>query len=1285
MTDVIAPSTDRVLHLRATSGRDWRLKHIRRFSPNVQLMQDVVHPTALPVVVKTINVPGPLPNDDYDLLQALVEDASVWRRVHLACPDFVLSLLDVAVHPPFIHYLTSFCPGGDLTAQRAERSALRIVAAVSAAVSTLLDIGVQSAHGNLSAQHVLIDGSGNPRLSGWGLARYRRLNPSPPLKSPLSPSQSPPSSSSSVERVTDRDDVFALAHILFGMLYGRPFDRSSAHHRNNAIPERPPVSSATRTLLSSILVHDQVPQLHVFRYDINAARGLLPVCGPALPPVSSRKREQLLDADLDSMRGVGNNAQASTIPPPSSSPVLTFGLSPPRHPLRPSSTVTPSSPTELLPSAIRGSPPDGTHPKSDAVPMSPPTPFLAPSAVTSEAPTLPEDAPIDEIVRAATVGDFSPATDSLVERLIDLSATTDDAPLLIFKVLFRLPISKNPVLAFKAVNLMHRLVAEGSAKLTAQAITNDGFLGWIESAWSRERVQNKPGKPHMYTYCFASGEIAWYTSLIRRRCQVHAKFAETFTTHWIIRPGGNSALSSNRREAFRNIVDVVEKCGAILRKAAICKDPAAQLKRCAVPSLAMELSKTYTVLCWIYCTAPQAQQPELIPELLVAHNATRACMLAIRNDDDLSLRCHPASLLDLSDTPGESFDETELIATLKRLKKRKKRKAGLPSEATRVSAPISAENYNNSPESGSIQQNETPWQNDSASQKARSVKENRTKNGKRKGQSSISDNESDSDPENFHHENGAFGKGLHAERSISDHHARDANPAPSSIENGTDWHGVGVSHHPIDKNQLPVGGLQKLSISVRKGQFRDSSISDSSSKGREDILGKTTSSSNRRRSIPLRVHSDEEEQSRTKRGWSDECISDSDEGEYEEDRRAKMKKSHRERKPNKKYGKKVSHSDAEDVLSPDEGSKPRLVKQKNKKNSASHASVSSNDGRSEAHSRSDEPKKTAPKKHLNEKSIPFDKSPPSKRSSSVSKKSPGSGEVSSDYSGGSKEALAAAAQGRKTPIINPEFEVAPYEVQFGPQIGSGGFGVVYKAKFRSETVAVKKIHAHALSNAASVGEFQSEVAVLCTLRHPNILRFVGACTKPPNLMIITEFMARGTLFDLLHQSQERVTWPMRKKFALDTCKGMRYLHDSKLLHRDLKSSNLMLDRDLNCKVGDFGLTRISKGSAAAIMTGQCGTFQYMAVEVLANKPYSEKADVFSFGILLWEMVARQLPFFGMQPMQVGLAVLNQGLRPTIPPKTPVPLCNMMRACWDTDPQKRPSFAQLVAALEAMPE
>ena len=141
---------------------------------------------------------------------------------------------------------------------------------------------------------------------------------------------------------------------------------------------------------------------------------------------------------------------------------------------------------------------------------------------------------------------------------------------------------------------------------------------------------------------------------------------------------------------------------------------------------------------------------------------------------------------------------------------------------------------------------------------------------------------------------------------------------------------------------------------------------------------------------------------------------------------------------------------------------------------------------------------------------------------------------------------AAILSGKKTPQMNPKFEVMPHEVRMDHLVGSGGFGVVYKGMFRNRVAAIKKIHAHALRNPASIAEFQSEVAVLCTLRHKNILEFLGACSKPPHLMIITEYMARGTLFELLHRSNDSVSWGLRRSFAIDICHGMRYLHECKM-------------------------------------------------------------------------------------------------------------------------------------------
>lgn len=1176
---------------------------------------------------------------------------------------------------------------------RPERSALRLVSAIASAVDVVLSTGVQSAHGNVSCEHVLIDQSGMPKLAGWGLTRYLRLNPARPSSSPPSPSSSSPQTPPHATPVTERDDVVALARLLYVLLFGRPFDSSPGPQRQDSIPDHPPISSTTRTLLSSILIHSQIPQLHVFRYDLNSARGLLPVCAPALPPAgSSRKREQLLDADLDSVHGLDRHSRAAAVlPPPVSAPPL--ASSPPNR----ASSLT-------VPPAARNSPPSEPPSSSDRAPPlfpklpSTATPTHSPVPSPPEAQDLPEKASIDDIVRTATSADLSPPGDSLADRLIDMSTVSDDAPLQIFKVLFRLPISKNPLLAFKSVHLLHRFVAEGSAKLTAQAITNDRFLDWIESSWSRDRIQNKPGKVHTHTSCFATGEIAWYTSLIRKRCQVHAKFAESFTTHWIIRPAGSASLSSSRRDAFRTIVDVVEKCSAVLRKAAISKDPAADLKRNAVPVLASELSKTYTVLCWLYCTASKQQQTELFPELSVAHNATRACMIAIRGDDDLASRCQPASLLELPESPATSYNEADLVTTLKRLKKRKKRKHGFTAEPElKTPSPEVVNDREIVQEVEPSEEDQDSEQSANSRRKARVSKEDCSDVssngiGKILGPKSESDSDHDSDHKSDHEEADGTGVGGAAvvnepifEEERYRREPRAAVPIKPSYGNGVDRRPRLGPSHPDSRISVPVSGLRKLSVSVRKGDLHNDTDYDGRLGMRSDLHNPMPPPIRARRTGPLPADLNDEKRSSGRRRQSDDEQSDSEE-EYDHSRGQNGRREGRKQRGAKGRRKKSSSdSEVEDGPSSDEGPKRRVYRKKKPGKAASADTTLSSDGGSEDHKRSDGPKKSVAKKRLDEKSIPFDKTPPSRKSGGASKKSTGPAEVKDEYSGGSKEALAAAAEGRKTPNMNPDFEVAPYEVQFGPQIGSGGFGVVHKAKFRNETVAVKKIHAHALSNAASVGEFQSEVAVLCTLRHPNILRFVGACTKPPNLMIITEFMSRGTLFDLLHQSPERVTWPMRKKFALDTCKGMRYLHDSKLLHRDLKSSNLMLDKDMNCKVGDFGLTRISKGSAAVQMTGQCGTFQYMAVEVLANKPYSEKADVFSFGILLWEMVARKLPFFGMQPMQVGLAVLNQGLRPTIPPKTPLPLCNMMRACWDSDPLKRPSFAQLVEALEAMPE
>lgn len=144
------------------------------------------------------------------------------------------------------------------------------------------------------------------------------------------------------------------------------------------------------------------------------------------------------------------------------------------------------------------------------------------------------------------------------------------------------------------------------------------------------------------------------------------------------------------------------------------------------------------------------------------------------------------------------------------------------------------------------------------------------------------------------------------------------------------------------------------------------------------------------------------------------------------------------------------------------------------------------------------------------------------------------------------------------------------------------------------------------------------------LRHPNIVLFLGACIKPPNLGIVLEFCSKGSLWSVLQNHNIDLTWEDRRKIALDTAKGVFYLHsfNPPILHRDLKSLNLLLDDSLRTKLIDFGWTR----KLDIKMTGKIGTYQWMAPEVISSQMYTEKADVFSFGIILWEIASREPPY-----------------------------------------------------------
>ncbi|ONL93807.1 Serine/threonine-protein kinase EDR1 [Zea mays] len=264
-----------------------------------------------------------------------------------------------------------------------------------------------------------------------------------------------------------------------------------------------------------------------------------------------------------------------------------------------------------------------------------------------------------------------------------------------------------------------------------------------------------------------------------------------------------------------------------------------------------------------------------------------------------------------------------------------------------------------------------------------------------------------------------------------------------------------------------------------------------------------------------------------------------------------------------------------------------------------------------------------------------------------------------------------------------ECEIPWEDLVIGERIGLGSYGEVYRADWNGTEVAVKKFLDQDFYGDA-LDEFRSEVRIMRRLRHPNIVLFMGAVTRPPNLSIVSEYLPRGSLYKILHRPNCLIDEKRRIKMALDVAKGMNCLHTSvpTIVHRDLKSPNLLVDNNWNVKVCDFGLSRL-KHSTFLSSKSTAGTPEWMAPEVLRNEQSNEKCDVYSFGVILWELATLRMPWSGMNPMQVVGAVGFQDRRLDIPKEVDPLVARIIFECWQKDPNLRPSFAQLTSALKTV--
>jgi len=285
--------------------------------------------------------------------------------------------------------------------------------------------------------------------------------------------------------------------------------------------------------------------------------------------------------------------------------------------------------------------------------------------------------------------------------------------------------------------------------------------------------------------------------------------------------------------------------------------------------------------------------------------------------------------------------------------------------------------------------------------------------------------------------------------------------------------------------------------------------------------------------------------------------------------------------------------------------------------------------------------------------------------------------------------LIMSASGRKVKkgevIHDRAPEVRSEEVILGEKIGSGCFGSVYKGKCRGINVAVKQLLKQNLDT-KMMEDFRKEVDIMTQMRHPNVVLFMGACTEPGKLMIICELM-KESVYDLLRKHNKDLTLQQRVKMAKDCAAGMAWLHGAspQIIHRDLKPQNLLVDEHWNVKVCDFGLSQV-KLREEKIRDGKSipGTPLWMAPEVLLGKDVDEKADVYSFGIVLWEIMSGQEPFPHHDSYGTfKRCITKEHERPPIPPDTHPSIKSLMERCWHPEPSKRPTFTEILPILDAV--
>ncbi|MDO8954726.1 MAG: protein kinase [Gammaproteobacteria bacterium] len=270
------------------------------------------------------------------------------------------------------------------------------------------------------------------------------------------------------------------------------------------------------------------------------------------------------------------------------------------------------------------------------------------------------------------------------------------------------------------------------------------------------------------------------------------------------------------------------------------------------------------------------------------------------------------------------------------------------------------------------------------------------------------------------------------------------------------------------------------------------------------------------------------------------------------------------------------------------------------------------------------------------------------------------------------------------PVVVSSFRIIPHkDLNFGRELGDGGFGIVYEAKWGSINVAVKVLKMKDLPEKLAA-EFKGEALLHAGLHHDNVVKLKGVCLEPKKYALVMELLPNGSLFSVLHNGKD-LPYSVRLTIARDIANGLDYLHQQGILHRDLKSLNVLLDDRMRAKLADFGLSDIKTGTIATRTTGTitgpsiAGSVLWMAPELFKRGgKCTESSDIYAMGMVFWELASRDLPFKDARGSEALVVKwVSDGDREAIPTETPGKLASLIGRCWAQKIEDRPKSAKVV--------